>query len=533
LPTSVRKVSTLAEVTLVIGIFGAQDRFDSLENRRDHLVGEINMADNDDPIVANPTWFGQIRNFFTSTDIDHMQKKGIDLSVYKVVADACWDIYGQTSQGTMPPDPYPKWSANKNQTFLNWANQNCPEGTPSVAPAAMMLAAGAPAARQRKDVTQLNAAEIATLTKAFDGIIARDPNAEDSYFAIAGVHWFPAIDINPRFHCLHHENRFLAWHRMHLLRFEDALRSVPGCGDVTLPYWDITTLAVPDLFNQPPFDKYAAPPLIGHGYDPLTTSRNPTAQIIDEFRLSRIPEATQAALRIPKWEDFNRAYWGVHDNGHNSIGPTMANQDIASFDPIFWFFHCNLDRVWLQWQTHLQATTLSGFKSTCTGSTVWLDNPQAGALPPFPQNSADAVTFSQVAYSPPGGRKLEAMDFVNTAGNVPATTTFRISADAPLSVRVKDIDRTAIPGTFVVHLLANGEEVARQAFFQPTDPRACLNCSETPQVPIDFLVPADQILDKDLSIEIHVPSQSDIGSKFPLSKVGSPTINVRHLLEGG
>ena len=150
---------------------------------------------------------------------------------------------------------------------------------------------------------------------------------------------------------------------------------------------------------------------------------------------------------------------------------------------------------------------------------------------PFTETAADAVVLSDVAYSPPAW-EMENVEFVNRAGNIRAGAKFRIDSSAPLSVRVKDIDRTAIPGTFVVHLLADGEEVAQQAFFQPTDPGACLNCSENAQVPIDFLVPADQIVDKELSIEIHVPDQEAIGSRFPMSKVGNPTINVRHLLEG-
>lgn len=489
------------------------------------------MASNGDPVVENPTWFGQIREFFTPTDISHMQAKGIDLSVYDVVASSCWDIYGQTSSGSMPPPPLPQWSANKNQTFFNWANQGCPKGTPPPVAADALFMARAAAPRIRKDVTDLSDVEIATLTKAFNGIMTRDPAEPDSYFTIAGYHWFPAIDINPRFHCLHHENRFLAWHRIHLMRFEDALRSVPDCADVTLPYWDISSLSVPDLFSRPPFDKYVAQAPIGHGYDPFTSSRYDPGTIIEGFERTNIRGATEQALRIPKWEAFNRAYWAVHDNGHVSIGPTMANQDVASFDPIFWFFHCNLDRVWLEWQISLQATTLSGFKSTCTTPTVWLDNPQVGALMPFTETAADAVVLSEVAYAAPA-REMEAVDFVNREGNIRAGAKFRIDSSAPLSIRVKDIDRTAIPGTFFVHLLADGQEVARQAFFQPTDPGACLNCSENAIVPIDFQVPAEQVLDKDLSIEIHVPAHAEIGTRFPMSKVGTPTINVRHLLEG-
>ena len=30
----------------------------------------------------------------------------------------------------------------------------------------------------------------------------------------------------------------LTWHRIYVLFLEDALRSIPGCQDVTLPFWD-------------------------------------------------------------------------------------------------------------------------------------------------------------------------------------------------------------------------------------------------------------------------------------------------------
>jgi hypothetical protein len=124
------------------------------------------------------------------------------------------------------------------------------------------------------------------------------------------------------------------------------------------------------------------------------------------------------------------------------------------------------------------------------------------------------------------------MAFENKAGSVAAAKRFRIDSSAPLSIMVKDIDRSGIPGTFVVHLLADGKEVARQAFFQPTNPDVCPNCSKNAKVAIDFRVESAKILDKQLSIEIHVPGQREIGTRFPLSKAGQPTINVRHLLEG-
>jgi hypothetical protein len=50
------------------------------------------------------------------------------------------------------------------------------------------------------------------------------------------------------------------------MRFEDALRSVPGCESVTLPYWDVTT-SIPPLLYEEPFASYALQAPIGHGYD--------------------------------------------------------------------------------------------------------------------------------------------------------------------------------------------------------------------------------------------------------------------------
>ncbi len=42
-------------------------------------------------------------------------------------------------------------------------------------------------------------------------------------------------------YCNHGNVLFPTWHRMYLVRLEDALRSIPGCAGVTLPYWDETS----------------------------------------------------------------------------------------------------------------------------------------------------------------------------------------------------------------------------------------------------------------------------------------------------
>jgi len=99
-----------------------------------------------------------------------------------------------------------------------------------------------------------------------------------------------------------------------------------------------------------------------------------------------------------------------------------------------------------------------------------------------------------------------------------------------VSVRVKNIDRLNIPGSFVVSLLADGEPIAKRAFFQPTSPRQCDNCRTQPLVNIDFRLDQEALLDRKLSVAIDVPAHEEIGTRFPLSQAGNPTVNARLLL---
>ena len=101
----------------------------------------------------------------------------------------------------------------------------------------------------------------------------------------------------------------------------------------------------------------------------------------------------------------------------------------------------------------------------------------------------------------------------NTTGSIDAVRSFSIRSSTPVSVRVKDIDRLSIPGSFDVHLLADGEVIAKRSLFQPTSPREC-----------------EKLLDKQMSVEIHVHGHKEIGTKFPLAQAGNPTINARLLL---
>jgi tyrosinase len=499
------------------------------------------MAENrNEQVVASPTYMADVRGFFRPEDIDHMALKGVDLATYDGVKRNALSIFAHTAPPTpfMPPDVAGHWSSERSQTFRNWIVNGYPMGTATAPGTTDPQGPGTPVTRLRKDITSLSDAEFDTLETAFAGLMARPASAADSYFALAGIH-----GLGQRW-CLHHEDRYNPWHRAYLQVFEDALRSVPGCADVTLPYWDIES-PLPDRLQHPPFDHYVLPqdpgadatPQPVPGYFPYTTQRFPAEQIaqnVVDFGVltdiaTSLTESTWGESDVNGYQDFSIQ---AHDGGHGSIGTTMGDQNVASYDPVFWFFHCNLDRLWLSWQQRVGATTLNGFKSTLTAGADWLSAP-FNALPPF-EATADttiepAISYDRLELEDERGTALE-----NTMGSVEAARTFSIKRSSPVSVRVKGIDRLAIPGSFSVNLQADGQPIAKRFFFQPNLPRDCATCRKHGIVNIDFRLDQETILDRRLSVTIEVPGHGgEVGTAFSLARAGNPTINARLLLEDG
>jgi hypothetical protein len=216
---------------------------------------------------------------------------------------------------------------------------------------------------------------------------------------------------------------------------------------------------------------------------------------------------------IGGYQDFSIQ---AHDGGHVSVGPTMGDQNVSAYDPVFWFYHCNLDRIWLNWQIKLHADTLPGFKSVVDGDASWLSVSPDDLLEGFdgqgglPGTTAGETIAFGVSYEP---HEQEAA-LENRVGSLAAARTFSIRPSAS-SLTTND------PG-----MLSRSS-----AFFQPNSPRNCANCRKQALVNIDFRIEQDKLLDRKLSVEIEVPGLQGIGTSFPLSQAGNPTINARLLLQ--
>ncbi len=498
--------------------------------------------------VEFPTYEEHIAELFIDADVQCMVW-ALDLSTYQGVVDKADRILSRVKNQTMPPPATGRaWTPEKVQTFENWIDNGFQQ-----VKAYLVEKPALPVVR--KSLHDLVGGEIDILKKAFRGLQERDADISDpfSFFNLAGIHWYPGPQ--KYIHCRHHDNEYNPWHRAYLIVFENAMRSVDGCESVTLPYWDIASPELlPDWVFDEPFYQYEYPhDLMDYSGanvwrakgDP--TDRYTATEIRDRVfaPTSPIRDAISEARAAETWERFSGwsgetsmhgAIIEAHDNGHGACGATISTPLTAAFDPLFWFFHCNWDRLWWQWQREHNATTLDTFVNTIEGDTDWLADVPAHILKPFNVKSHDMISSSDwsVDYQPPQEPALESTveSLVMANGSVGSERSFRIASTEVLSIRVKNINRLSIPGSFNIDLLVNDSVVKRTRVFQPLEVSACGNCNKRGVFSKDFRVRREDLPEgAELRVEIHQVLEDGSTKTVPLSSVGNPSVNVRLLLD--
>ncbi len=189
--------------------------------------------------------------------------------------------------------------------------------------------------RVRKNINKLSPGELANYKSAIAQIKALPPEDKRSFAYWASIH---------ANYCRHGTQIFLPWHRAYLIEFENNLREfVPS---VTVPYWDwVNDREVPDAF-------------LGDDSNPLFNSK----RYPDTFPGSYIPTKREwdDVQDAPSWSVYGGAQFRSGDNErktHNPMhvwtggqGGDMTSPPTAAYDPIFWSFHCSVDRQWDLWQ---------------------------------------------------------------------------------------------------------------------------------------------------------------------------------------
>lgn len=319
------------------------------------------------------------------------------------------------------------------------------------------------------------------LMRAWKGIKELPVNDPNSFFIVGGYHGEPfrgpgsTDDKYWGGYCNHNNVLFPTWHRACLLRLEDALRSIRGCENVTLPYWDETEydsiskgvpwsltqekvsldgqmidnpirsyrfqVAINDnvqgdqsLYSKPQGTdtvRYPYSGLVGTPEDRKKTEEhnkqfnanqgtehlndnvkgwlNKTITLPDiaaRLRLGGVHVLYTLCRDAPNYTVFSNntsaAQWNKehpsqpavvsleapHNDIHLAVGGfnipgakrdyspipgangDMGENDTAAFDPIFFFHHCNVDRMFWIWQKKHQSTNsltiMEGYPGTRT-----------------------------------------------------------------------------------------------------------------------------------------------------------------------
>jgi tyrosinase len=97
------------------------------------------------------------------------------------------------------------------------------------------------------DYIKGNKKPLEDLMRAWKGIKELPPDDPKSFFVLGGYHGEPFRGAgwgNFSYwggYCNHGNVLFPTWHRVYILKLEEALQSIAGCGDVMLPFWDETS----------------------------------------------------------------------------------------------------------------------------------------------------------------------------------------------------------------------------------------------------------------------------------------------------
>lgn len=221
----------------------------------------------------------------------------------------------------------------------------------------------------RKNQSSLTAPEKAAFVAAVKALKA---NGDYDIFVAQHRAAFMASPNDPA----HRGPAFLPWHREYLRRFELALQQIDP--SVSIPYWDWT------VDRTAGASLWAANFMGGNGTGASRqVTTGPFAFSTGEWNLTvRDPgdtitfltrafgamgslptqSAVDAAKNVVPYDSSpwnsnsstntsfrNRLEAVIHNPGHMWVGGSMMAMSSPN-DPVFWLHHCNIDRLWAEWQ---------------------------------------------------------------------------------------------------------------------------------------------------------------------------------------
>lgn len=204
----------------------------------------------------------------------------------------------------------------------------------------------------RREVRSLSNAETDRLVKALKRMMQNDSGPDTSeYLRISNYHGA---------YCAHRNEQFPTWHRAYLLEMEKALQAADrkngGNGKIALPYWDWTDRSQDTLV--PSFCRSEFPNVKGLKEDAGWALNNWGFEMPTDKRMAEMLDQAQINDMVDRFmledEHFKAATSEVspdsiespHDRIHMVTGWPMTSVPLASFQPLFYLHHCNVDRLY-------------------------------------------------------------------------------------------------------------------------------------------------------------------------------------------
>ena len=209
-------------------------------------------------------------------------------------------------------------------------------------------------------------------------------------------------------HCPHSKTSFVHWHRHYILNYELICGQLIGDPDFALAYWNWSAKSgiIPDPFydldqlnvvfwNDPSnaqSDNWNPAPVRTVGKRALAKGRglqdDPNAgRFFTQSFIDSIQQTDQFQIMTGQLET------SPHNNAHTISGGGRGHMGngMSPLDPIFWLHHCNIDRIWAEWQT--PGNTTPGFNLNYDNQFV------NGTGQPVRASSASALDFAAMNYT--------------------------------------------------------------------------------------------------------------------------------------
>ena len=216
----------------------------------------------------------------------------------------------------------------------------------------------------RRNFLDLNQEDKARLAAAFNHVHSLGYIDEFAQMHLELFPWPPVAGKS-----VHLVPHFLPWHRWMIREMEKLMQKFDPL--VTIPYWD-SALEIPGddgLTDLLTWDG----PLIGE----FLGGENNQGGFFDHWDITRIPQPKillpqiyEFAAKVRDADDYRQLRSlensRIHTGGHDYIGGTMTSRH-SPLDPLFYFHHCNVDRIWALWQIN-HPEVLPQYSSLAIGS---------------------------------------------------------------------------------------------------------------------------------------------------------------------